>query len=165
VRQRADLERHAKPVTRVVARAADLGVIPRTAEVARAPFRICLEASAAEHDGASGELAEAVRILHDHAGHPRPRILEQPDGGGAIADFDVALLGDLEPHGREADALVPGADDGAGRPLDGVANAHATQRQRRLHGDALRGHPADRVEGAADQDLAELAVRAAFGHA
>jgi len=50
------------------------------------------------------------------------------------------------------------------RPLDRVADAHAAQRDGRLHRDPLPGHPAHGVVGAADQDLGELRIAAPLGH-
>src|SRR6185369_1302520 len=49
VRTRADLQCHPEPLAEVVARAAHLSELPAGAEIARAPFRVSLEAAAGEH--------------------------------------------------------------------------------------------------------------------
>ena len=60
---------------------------------------------------------------------------------------------------------MPGANDRAGGPLEGVADFHRGERHRRLHLDALARHPAGGVVGAADEELRQLGIRASVGDA
>jgi hypothetical protein len=140
-------------------------VVPRTAQVARAPRGIRLEAAAGEHDGTGGEIAESRGALHSDTGHAARPILEEPHRSRAVADLDAMSGGDVEPHLREADAFVLGPDHRPGRPLDGVAHLDAGQRHRGFHDDALLRHPAHGVIGARDQELGQLGIGAILGDA
>src|SRR5690606_14414083 len=132
--QRADVDRHAQSIALVVARAAHLRMVPGLAQILRAPRHVGFESATAEDHRLRGERLEAVRPTGDDAGHASLRILLEADGAGAIADLDIVLLGRFEPVFREADAFVLGADDGALRPFDDVADAHAARSEERRVG-------------------------------
>ena len=164
VGQGAHLHRHAQTVAGVVARAPHLGVVPRAPEVACPPLRVGLEAAAAEHHRARGQVLEPVGPARGHSGDASAAVLQQPLRRGVVAHLDAHALGDAEPHRGEPHALVPRADHRAGRPLVGVAHLDRGERDRGLHLDPLAGHPARGVVGAADQQLGQLGIGAPVGH-
>src|SRR6185369_3964922 len=96
-----DLHRHAQPVAGVVAGAAHLGVVPGPAEIACPPGVVGLEAAAAQHHRARGDVLEAPRALRAHAGDAAAAVLEEADGAGRVANLDTGALSDLEPGARE----------------------------------------------------------------
>src|SRR3981081_4175392 len=63
----ADRERHADAVAAVEAAAAHLGEVPAGAQIARAPFRIGLEAAAGEHHRLAAQLAHLLVAAHPYA--------------------------------------------------------------------------------------------------
>src|SRR5262249_12435555 len=97
MREPADGERHSQAIAGVVPGAADLGVVPRTPEMARAPLGVRLEAATAEHHGASGDLPEGLGVLHADPGDTPALVLNEADCARAVADLDAALLRDLAP--------------------------------------------------------------------
>ncbi len=93
-RARADLQRHADAVAGVEAGAAHLGEVPAGAEIARAPFRIGLEAAGGEDHRLAADLAVAAVVTDAHALDAVAGVDER-ERAGLVADLDAALLGGL----------------------------------------------------------------------
>src|SRR5262249_8428539 len=74
---RTDLERHADAVASVVTGAAHLRHVPARAEIAGAPFPVCLEAAAGKHDCPA---AEGFFYRADERTHPFDTVLAAKDG-------------------------------------------------------------------------------------
>ncbi len=165
VRQRAQLHRHAQPVAGVVARAAHLGMVPGSPQIAGAPLRIRFEAAAAQHDGVARHFGESLGPLDDHARDAAGLVLQESRDRAVVADLNALPLGRAEPHRGEPNALVLRPDHGARRPLERVPHLDGRERDGRLHLDTLPLHPAGGVVGPADQDLRQLGIGAPVGDA
>src|SRR6185295_9146147 len=104
-RARTDVKRHADAVAGVEAGAAHLGEIPAGAEIARAPFRIGLEAAGGEHDRLAVNFVYLTVVADAHA-VDAIAVGQEIECAGAIADLDPALLGGFGEHVDEAGAAA-----------------------------------------------------------
>src|SRR2546426_277768 len=108
-RLRADVERHADAVARVVRGAAHAREVPVGPEVTRAHLHVGLEAAGGEHHGLRLQaLAAAVGGADLHAGHGAARVGEQAVRLDLEADVDALLLRRLVVHVDEAGAAADG---------------------------------------------------------
>src|SRR5262245_35422238 len=96
-RARADLQRHADAVAGVETGAAHLREVPAGAKIARAPFRIGLEAASREHHRAPVDFAHLAVVAHAHA-LDAIAAAEKVECARLVADFDAALLRRLGEH-------------------------------------------------------------------
>src|SRR5215208_1510077 len=159
----ANLERHADAVAGVEARAAHLGEIPAGAEIARAPFRISLEAAAGEHHGFSAHLADLAIVAHAHA-FDAVTVADQFDRPRLVADFDAAFLRGVGQHVDEAGAAADRLHRETAPELELALDLERLPAVNGNEAHALLAHPVERVEAARDQKLDQVWIGAVLRH-
>ena len=164
-RLRADLERHAVAVARVVADAPHFGEFPAGAEVARPHLRVGLEAAAREHDGLARQRSPTLRRLRRHAANAPRIVLLQAHRRVRVANVDSALNGDLEELVGEALAPADGLQAEAAPESELAVHVERLVRPRRHEPDALRVHPAHRRERLPDERVRHLLIGEPLRHA
>src|SRR5262249_10569620 len=162
-RARADLKRHADSVAGVEAGAAHLGEVPAGAEIAGAPFRVGLEATAGEYDRLAVKLAHLAVVADAHA-LDAGAVREQVERAGAVADLDAALLRRLGQHVDKAGAAADRFDGKAAPELELALDLERLAAVDRDEAYALLAHPVERIKAARNQELDQVGIGAVLRH-
>src|SRR5205807_5477633 len=156
-RLRARVERHLDAVAGVEAGAAHLGEFPARAEIARAHFRVGLEAAGGEHDAFRLDVAGLAGVAHAQALHALI-IGDEAERAGLVDEVDLVLARDLAPGGDQAGAAAPTLDREAAPEFELAVHFERLPTVDRRKLDALAAHPAHRLSAFLDQQLGEIRV-------
>ena len=158
-RRGADVERHADAVAGVVTGAAHLGEVPAGSEIARAPFRIGLEAAAGEHHRFGAQFAHVAMLAHAHA-FDAVAVEQQIEPARRIADVDAALFRRRGEHIDQARAAADGFDGEPAPELELALDLERLAAIDRNEPHALVAHPVERVEALGDEQLDQIGIGA-----
>ncbi len=163
-RLRAEVHGQTEHLARVVARAANFHQIPARAEIARAHFRIGLEAAGGKHHGAAREIDQSFRRLHPDTGGPALGIDGQSRRLRFVDDLDAVFLRGRKQHLDQAEAAVVHRNDSARRKFDFSAHLHRVSAGGKNPFDAHVRQPARRSIRLIDENIGELFVGGILGH-
>ena len=159
---RPDIERHAKPISGIEARAANLRQIPIRAEIARAPLVVRLEAASRQHNRARSEFERPPGLLHAHALHAVV-VHDERERAAPVADLDAQSFRDRGPRVDESGTTAVGLNRQAAPEFELTVDKERLASPNRREADALLLHPHDRFPAAFDQELAQHGISAVFG--
>ena len=160
----AGIDGHADAVAGVESGAAYLGKIPARPEIARAPFRVGLEAAGRQHDRA-GAHVECLSLLPDLDAAHDTVVREQFHGSGAIKDLDAFALCRRVQRLDETRAAAPCLQHEAAPEFEPTVDLEGLLAVDRQELDALLAHPEHRLARAAHQRLAHVRVGPVLGDA
>src|SRR5256886_6140029 len=165
-RLRADVERHADAVARVVRGAAHAREGPVGPEIARAHLHVGLEAAGGEHHGlGGGALAAPVGGADLDSRDGAARVGEQAVRLGLEADVDALLLRRLVVHLDEAGPAADRLQHEVAEERELAAHLEGLAPEHRDPADPLRLHPAHRGLRLAHEREREVGVGEVLGHA